>query len=289
MNEHATDAPTDGDWTTIICPKERLFELNIREIIRYRDLLLLLVRRDFVSVYKQTVLGPLWFIIQPLITTFMYMFVFGNIARMSTDNIPQPLFYFSGTMLWSFFSTNLTKSADTFIANAGLFGKIYFPRFIIPISYIITNSFTLVIQATVFSAFYLYYTVSGHAVSVTTAILFVPVFLCQLAALSVGCGIIVSSLTTKYRDLKNLLNFGMQLWMYATPIVYPLSMVPDKWRWAFVLNPVSPIIESFRFAVVGRGHIDGWQMIVSFGATLVILFFGIILFNHNERTFIDII
>jgi lipopolysaccharide transport system permease protein len=279
----------EEDWTLIIQPKEKLFHLNLSELKHYRDLIGLLVRRDFVSVYKQTILGPLWFIIQPLITTVMYMFVFGNIAKISTDNIPQPLFYFSGTMLWTFFSNNLTKTADTFISNANLFGKIYFPRFTVPIAYTITNSFTLGIQAAVLVVFYLYYVFSGISITPNLWLCVLPILVIQLAMLGVGLGIMISALTTKYRDLKNLVGFGMQLWMYATPIVYPLSQVPERWRWVYIVNPVSPIIETFRFALLGKGnpHFSRWMLSLVFSVLIFVC--GIIVFNRNERTFIDVV
>lgn len=279
----------EEDWTLIIQPKEKLFHLNLSELKHYRDLIGLLVRRDFVSVYKQTILGPLWFIIQPLITTVMYMFVFGNIAKISTDNIPQPLFYFSGTMLWTFFSNNLTKTADTFISNANLFGKIYFPRFTVPIAYIITNSFTLGIQAAVLVVFYLYYVFSGISITPNLWLCVLPILVIQLSMLGVGLGIMISALTTKYRDLKNLVGFGMQLWMYATPIVYPLSQVPERWRWVYIVNPVSPIIETFRFALLGKGnpHFSSWMLSLVFSVLIFVC--GIIVFNRNERTFIDVV
>lgn len=273
----------------ILKPKTRLLELNIRELFHYRDLIGLLVKRDLASVYKQTVLGWLWFIIQPLMTTVMFMFVFGNIAKIGTDGIPQPLFYFSGTVLWTFFATNLTKSSETFASNSNLFGKIYFPRFTVPISYIATGAFSLAIQLTTLAIFCVYYLATGYAFHPSPWLLMLPVLIVQLAMLSTGFGITVSSLTTKYRDLKHLLVFGVQLWMYASPIVYPLSQVPAKWRWAYLINPVSSVIETFRYSLLGKGTLDLGALGISMSFTVALFFVGIVVFNHNERTFIDIV
>jgi lipopolysaccharide transport system permease protein len=279
----------EGNWDLILKPKTHLLDLNVRELVRYRDLVGLLVKRDLASVYKQTVLGWLWFIIQPIMTTVMYMFVFGNIAKIGTDGIPQPLFYYSGTVLWTFFANNLTKSSETFAANSGLFGKIYFPRFTVPISYVLTNAFSMAIQLGMLVAFCIYYLVTGYVFIPSFWLLLLPVLLLQMGLLGTGIGITISALTTKYRDLKHLVSFGMQLWMYATPVVYPVSQVPAKWRWAYSINPVAPIVETFRYALLGKGTLD----IVAWGAsvvfTLVIFFVGVVVFNYNERTFIDVV
>lgn len=280
---------TSDEWDLIIKPKEKLLDFNLREIFHYRDLIGLLAKRDLASIYKQTLLGPLWFMIQPLMTTMIYMFVFGNIAKMGTDGIPQPLFYFSGTMLWTFFANNLIKSSETFAANAGLFGKIYFPRFTVPIAYMITNFVTLGIQLLLLIVFYVYYAASGVAVTPTWGLILTPLLVVELGALGIGLGIIISSFTTKYRDLKHLVGFGMQLWMYATPIIYPASTLPEKWRGLLMLNPVSPIIEAFRAALLGHGNFDFRAIFISMGMTAVIFLGGIIIFNHNERTFIDVV
>ena len=255
----------------------------------YRDLIGLLVRRNLASVYKQTILGWLWFIIQPLFTTAIYIIVFGSIAKIGTDDIPQPLFYFSGTMLWTFFSVNLTQSSETFAANSGLFGKIYFPRFTMPISYVITNAVSMGVQFAFLLAFYAFYLLRGYAFSPSLWLIAVPLLILQLGMMGTGIGLTISALTTKYRDLKQLLNFGMTLWMYATPIVYPLSKVPEHWRWAYTVNPVSPVIEAFRFALLGKGSVDLSAIAVSIGATLLLLFLGIVIFNYSERTFIDVV
>jgi len=279
----------DESWDLIIEPNRRLFDLRLRELYQYRDLIGLLVRRDFVAAYNQTVLGPFWFLIQPLMMTLMFMFVFGNIAKLGTDGIPKPLFYFSGTILWSYFSHCLTKCSNTFNSNAQLFGKIYFPRMAVPISYAVTEFITESIQFTLLLVFYFYYLLTGHSFNTNWWLLAVPLLVIQLGALGVGLGIIISSLTTKYRDLKQLLAFGMQLWMYATPIVYPLSTVPEKWLWVYKVNPVSPVIEMFRYALLGSGNFPLESWLVSVGISVAVLLLGIIIFNRNERTFIDVI
>jgi lipopolysaccharide transport system permease protein len=286
-----TSAMNDNDegWDLIIRPKAGLFELNIKEIFHYRDLIGLLVKRDLASIYKQTVLGWLWFIIQPLFTTFVFMFAFGGIAKIGTDGIPQPIFYFCGTTLWSYFSQSLTKSSETFVANAGIFGKIYFPRFTVPISYTVTNALSMAVQFVALLVIYLYYLVIGYHFETSLLILLLPLLIIQLGMLGTGIGITISALTTKYRDLKQLLGFGMSLWMYATPIVYPLSQVPDKLRWIFVINPVSSVVETFRFALLGKGTFDPVAWGVSFVVTLIFFILGIVVFNYSERTFIDVV
>jgi len=283
-------AKDNGDeWDLVLKPKSNLLEFNIRELLHYRDLVGLLVVRDLAGVYKQTILGWAWFIIQPLATTFIFMFVFGGIAKIGTDDIPQPLFYFCGTTLWAFFSTNLMKCSDTFVANAGLFGKIYFPRFTMPIAYTITNLFSMVVQLTALIVIYIYYLATGYHFTPTPWLITVPFLIVQLGMLGAGIGIMVSAFTTKYRDLKQLLGFGMTLWMYATPIVYPLSKVPAKWRWVYQINPVSAVVETFRYALLGKGTLDIVSWIISFVVTIVLFLAGIIIFNHNERTFIDVV
>jgi lipopolysaccharide transport system permease protein len=276
-------------WDLVLKPKGNLFNLNIRELIHYRDLVGLLVKRDLASSYKQTVLGWAWLIIQPLITTFTYMFVFGGIAKIGTDGIPPPIFYFCGTTLWTYFSQSLIKSSDTFVANSGLFGKIYFPRFTMPIAYAVTNAVSMGVQFLALVAFYFYYLASGYSFQTSPLLLLLPILIVQLGMLGTGIGITVSSLTTKYRDLKQLIGFGMTLWMYATPIVYPLSQVPAKWRWVFVVNPVSPVIETFRYALLGKGTFDPAAWGVSLVVTMFFFAFGLMVFNYSERTFIDVV
>jgi lipopolysaccharide transport system permease protein len=287
---HTTDSNgNDEHWDLVIEAKTKLLGLNLREIIQYRDLVGLLVRRDLASVYKQTILGWAWFIIQPLVSTFMYMFVFGGIAKIGTDGIPQPLFYFCGTTLWSYFSQSLLKSSDTFVANAGLFGKIYFPRFTVPIAYTLTNALSMGVQFIALLVFLAYYYITGYSFHPSLWLLTLPLLIIQLGMLGSGIGITISALTTKYRDFKQLLGFGMSLWMYATPIVYPLSQVPEKWRWVFWINPVSPVVETFRYALLGKGTLDMGSWAVSLGMTIAFFCVGIVVFNYSERTFIDVV
>ena len=285
----STKAQADEHWDLVIRAKTRLFDLNLRELFHYRDLVGLLVRRDLASVYKQTVLGWSWFVLQPLFTTFVYMFVFGAIAKIGTDGIPQPLFYFCGTTLWTYFSQSLIKSADTFVANAGLFGKIYFPRFTVPIAYTLTNALSMAVQFIALIIFYVYYLATGYVFHPSLWMLAIPLLILQLGMLGTGIGIAVSAFTTKYRDLKQLLGFGMTLWMYATPIVYPLSQVPEKWRWVFIINPVSPVIETFRYALLGKGTLNMGAWASSLGLTVLFFCIGILVFNYSERTFIDVV
>ncbi|MGA2545242.1 MAG: ABC transporter permease [Rectinemataceae bacterium] len=279
----------DGDWDLIITPKDKVLGLDLKELFQYKDLLGLLIRRDFVSVYKQTILGPIWFVFQPLMSTIMYMFVFGSIAKMGTDGIPQPLFYFAGTMLWAFFSGTFLKCQDTFINNAGLFGKVYFPRFTMPIAYTVNSFFTFMIQFTFMIIFYVFYLVTGTSVRPTIWILFTPVLIVQLALLGMGIGILISALTTKYRDLRQLVSFAIGLLMYMTPVVYPLSKIPEKWKIFFFVNPLTPIFEMFRFAFLGSGTHDLAIWGVSMVATLLLFWLGVVTFNHNEKTFVDVI
>jgi len=263
--------------------------LDFKELRQYKDLVKLMIRREFVSVYKQTIFGPLWFVLQPLMSTFLYMFVFGGIAQMGTDGIPQPLFYFSGTMLWTFFATTLQKCSDTFVNNAGLFGKVYFPRFTMPIAYVVNAFFTLCIQFAVMMIFYVYYFLNGFHFTPTWWIVVTPLYIFQLALLGMGFGIMTSALTTKYRDLRNLVSFGLSLLMYATPVVYPISSVPIKWKLLFQINPVTPIIEMFRFSFFGNGNYDIRMWIYSFVVSVVVFLIGLMTFNHNEQTFIDVV
>jgi lipopolysaccharide transport system permease protein len=283
------DEPSDPDnyWTMEICSRRRWFEIDLAEIWRYRDLILLLVRRDFVAVYKQTVLGPIWFLLAPLFSTVVFTIVFGNIARIPTDGVPPFLFYLAGTVTWSYFSSCMTTTSNTFIANAGIFGKVYFPRLVVPISVVITNLLSFLIQFGLFIAVLLYYLLTGSSVHPTIYILLLPFILIQMAALGLGMGVLISSLTTKYRDLAMLLTFGVQLWMYATPIVYPLSQIPEKWQWASALNPMTAVVETFRFAFLGCGGIQVWIILVSLVMTGLILGSGILLFSRIEKTFMD--
>lgn len=279
----------EGDWSLVIEAKRKWLEISIRELLRYRDLIWLFVKRDFVAVYKQTILGPLWFVLNPLFTTIIYNFIFGRLAKIPTDGVPQSLFYFGGTMLWSYFAISLTSASDTFTTNAALFGKIYFPRLTVPISKAISNLIPLLIQSGALACLYAFFALGGSTVRPTWWALMVPLIFVQLALLGTGFGMIVSSLTTKYRDLRQLVNFGVSLWLYATPIVYPLSRVPENLRWIMVANPVSVPIEGFRIAVYGVGGLEPPMIWVSVLVTAVVTFTGLILFSRMEKTFVDVI
>ena len=277
----------DEEWSLVIRPKTGWFDLHLADLWRYRDLVALFVRRDFVSLYKQTILGPLWFIIQPLLTTLTFTVIFGNIAQLSTDGLPKILFYLSGVTAWNYFSDCLTKTSETFTANAHIFGKVYFPRLAIPVSIIISNLIKFGIQLGLFLAFYFYFLGKGAEIRPTLALLLLPVLLLLMAGLGLGSGIIVSSLTTRYRDLRFLVQFGTQLLMYSTPVIFPLSSIPEQYRWIMVINPMTPIIETFRFAFLGTGTVS-WGMLGYSAAVTVVLFgLGILLFNRVEKTFMD--
>jgi lipopolysaccharide transport system permease protein len=274
-------------WNLIIKPKRHLLDIDLKDIWRYRDLIVLFVRRDFVSKYKQTILGPLWFLIQPLLTTLMFTIVFGNIAKISTDGLPQMLFYLSGIVGWTYFSTCLTSTSNTFVSNAGIFGKVYFPRLTLPISIVISNLVQLLIQMVLLGGFMVYYSIVGADFKPNIYISIIPFLIIIMAALGLGFGIIISSLTTKYRDLTNLVSFGVQLWMYATPVIYPLSTIPESYRIYVLANPVTPIIETFRFALLGTGTFSWMHLMYSLAFTIGILILGVLMFNKVEQSFMD--
>lgn len=277
----------NSEWTTVITSKRSVFRLNLREVWEYLDLILLFVRRDFVTQFKQTILGPLWFFIQPIMTTGMFVVVFGKIANIPTDNIPQPLFYMSGIVIWNFFSGSLTRTSNVFVANAAIMKKVYFPRLTVPISSVITGMLRLGIQLTLFFIILAYYIVRGAPVGINEYAFLLPLLIIHLALLGLAIGLIISSLTTKYRDISFLVQFGVQLWMYATPIVYPLSEVPEKWRAYYSLNPIVPILEFFKQGFLGAGSANWMMWGISFGVTIILLFVGIMVFNTVERTFAD--
>lgn len=276
-------------WSSVIKPKSNLFDINLKELWHYKDLIFLFVKRDFVTYYKQTILGPLWFLLQPLISTIVFTVIFGNIAKIPTDGLPNILFYMSGIVAWNYFSTCLTSNSATFLANAGIFGKVYFPRLVMPISVVISNIIKFGIQFLLFLAILIYFMLSGSVIKPNLYILITPLLIIQMGFLSLGFGILISALTTKYRDLSFLVNFGVQLWMYATPIVYPLSSVPEKWKFLFIINPMSPIIETFRYAFLGAGSINPLYISVSIIVTFVVFISGVILFNRIEKTFMDMV
>ena len=278
---------TEEDWDLIITPRKKWWDLQLRDVWHYRDLISLFVRRDFVSRYKQTILGPLWFIIQPLLTSLVFTVIFGNIAQLPTDGLPQMLFYMSGTVLWQYFSTCLTSTSTTFTSNAHLFGKVYFPRLVMPISIVISNLITFAIQFVFFLAYFAFFALRGSEVRLTSWAFALPILLVLMAGLGLGFGIIISSMTTKYRDLQYLVGFGVGLWMYATPVIYPVSSIPEKWRWVANVNPVTPIIETFRAGFLGAGDASWPRVAYSFGFMLVVVFIGVMIFNRVEKTFID--
>ena len=284
-----SDAPEKeaGEWTEIITPQIGWFDVRLREIWQYRDLVWQFFRRDFVSSYRQTVLGPLWFVLPPLATTLIMAIVFGRVAKVSTDGTPHILFFLLGVTAWNYFASCLTRTATTFTGNAGLFGKVYFPRLTVPVSVVLNNLATFGIQFGVFLAIFIYHWATGAAVEPNWRMVLVPLLLVQMGALGLGMGCMVSALTTRYRDFGMMLSFGVQLWMYVSCVVFPLSSVAPGVRWVFVLNPMVPIIESFRFAFLGRGVIENWQLALSFGISGVVLFLGLLMFHHVERTFTD--
>jgi lipopolysaccharide transport system permease protein len=271
----------------IISPHKRWLDINLKELWRYRELILLFVRRDFVSIYKQTVLGPLWFLLQPLFSTIVFTVVFGRIANIPTDGLPQPLFYMSGIVVWNYFATCLTKTSDTFVANASIFGKVYFPRLVVPTSVVITNLITFILQFLFFLVFLFFFFMRGAEIKPNLFVLLTPFLILQMGILGLGFGILISSMTTRYRDLTFVVGFGLQLWMYATPIVYPVSQIPERWQWFFAFNPMEAIVETFRYAFLGAGSFKPLHMAISLGVTFIILSIGLILFSRIEKTFMD--
>ena len=276
-------------WDLVIGSGRGWFDLKLKEIWLYRDLIFHFVRRDFVAFYKQTILGPLWYVIQPLLTTLVFTVIFGKVARISTDGVPPFIFYLSGTVAWGYFANCLKGTSDTFLKNSSIFGKVYFPRLTVPISTILINLLKFGIQFLFFLAFYLYFIAKGAPISPNLFILLLPVLVLQMGILGLGMGILISSMTTKYRDLKFLVGFGVQLWMYATPVVYPVSVVPEKYRFFYMLNPVASIVETFRHAFLGTGMVNGVDILISWGATILLFFSGIILFNRVDKIFVDTI
>lgn len=275
-------------WTMRIRPHERLWHIDLGEIWRYRDLIELFVKRNIVVQYKQTILGPLWYLIQPILTVIMNMVVFGGIAKMSTDGMPQAIFYMAGNICWFYFSDCLNQSSSTFTANQDMFGKVYFPRLVVPIAVVISNLLRFAIQAGLFVVLYLYFFFNGADIAMNWAILLTPVFIVMLAGLGLGFGILISSLTTKYRDFTILFTFIVQLWMYATPIVYPLSMVEDgTLRTMILANPMTSIIEAFKYATLGQGYFSWFALGYSFLFMSVLLLFSIVIFNKVQRNFMD--
>lgn len=284
----------EGKWDTVIKPKEKLLSVDFNELWHYRDLCLLFVKRNIVVQYKQTILGPLWYLIQPLLTVVMYMVVFGGIAGISTDGVPQPLFYLGGICMWQYFADCLNSTGNTFVTNANIFGKVYFPRLVMPIADVISNLLRFSIQFSLFVAVYVVYALVGTVACPNIYALLTPVLIVLIAGLALGFGILISSMTTKYRDLQILFTFIVQLWMYATPIVYPLSTVVGKTvagidlYTLMSLNPVTPVIETFKFALLGAGEFIGWGWLAYSAIFMVVLLsLGIVVFNKVQKSFMD--
>jgi len=277
----------ESSWSMIIRPRRHLLDIDFKAVIEYKDLIELFVRRDFVARFKQTILGPFWFVLGPLLSTIIYTFVFNKIAKIPTDNVPPILFYLTGIVGWQYFAACLNGTSGTFTANAGIFGKVYFPRLVTPISNVISNLVLFAVQFGLLIFIMFWYGFNGANFSLNWTVLLIPVYLLLLAGIALGVGILISSLTTKYRDLTNLMGFGVQLWMYATPIIYPISMVPKNLHIIVMLNPVAPIIEAFKYGLLGAGSFSLSGLLYSFLFAVVILFIGIIMFNKVEQNFMD--
>ena len=279
--------PSEESWDMVIKPESRLFDLKMRDVWEYRDLLLLMVRRDFVSFYKQTILGPVWFFIQPPFTTLTYTFVFGNLAGLSPQGVPKPLFFMTGITCWNYYSDCLLKTSTVFRDNSSVFGKVYFPRLIMPLSIVMSNLIKFGVQLLLLFAMMGFYALKGGSFHVTMYLVLLPVLVIQLALLGLGTGMVVSALTNRYRDLFFLISFGVQLLMYSTTVAYPLSKVPAQYRWLIELNPMTAIIEVFRYALLGQGDFTTLSFTLSFLVTVAIAAAGILIFNKVERNFID--
>ncbi len=274
-------------WAEEIKAESSLFAINFREIWQYRDLLFMLVKRDFITFYKQTILGPLWFIVQPLLTTLIFVILFGNIAKLSTDGIPQLAFYLAGITIWNYFSESLTKTSSVFTANASIFGKVYFPRLIMPLSIVASSLLKFAVQFALFILVVLYYTFVAQSIQPNIWILFTPVLILLMALFALGVGMIFSSLTTKYKDLTFLLAFGIQLFMYITPVVYPSSALPEKFQILAKINPLSSIFECFRYAYLGTGTFTIADLLISTLVIVFLFFTGVLVFNKVEKSFMD--
>ena len=274
-------------WTTVLKPRTKWGNMNLKELFSYKDLILLFVKRNYVTKYKQTILGPLWLIISPLMTTLMFVVVFGNIAGLSTDGTPQIAFYMAGNVVWAYFAACVNQTSNTFVSNASVFGKVYFPRMVVPISTVLTGMLDFLVQFVLFLIILLFLAVTGISISINMWVLVTPVLVLQLALLGMGVGIIVSSLTTKYRDLAILVTFGVQLWMYASPVVYSVTQIPERYRFLYLLNPVSPIITMFRYAFLGTGYLPLLSWGISWITTIIVVIIGVLLFSRIEKTFMD--
>lgn len=274
-------------FETVITPKKAWFDLNLKELWRYRDLILLFVRRTFVSQYKQTILGPAWAVIQPLLTTVIFTIIFGNIAGLAPGGVPTFLFYLSGSVAWGYFSGCLTATSNTFTANAAIMGKVYFPRLVMPVTTVISQLISFAIQFAFFLLFFAYYCITGAGVHPNGFVLLTPLLVLQMACLGLGFGVIVSALTTKYRDLAMLVSFGVQIWMYLTPVTYDICFIPERFLPPYMLNPVTPVITTFRYAFLGTGTFQLTYYLIGWAVTLAVLLLGVVLFNRVEKTFMD--
>lgn len=287
MNVETVKDPLEH-WTEVIKPKSNLFDLRLNELWRYRDLVVMFVRRDFVSNYKQTILGPIWFFLQPLLTTIMFVVVFGKIAGLAPTGVPMLAFYMAGVTIWNYFAENLNKTASVFRDNAAIFGKVYFPRLAMPVAIVISNLVRFVIQFTLFLIIWLFFYFTEDSIQPNWwAIALTPLLVVIMGLLALGLGMIISAMTTKYRDLVFLLTFGVQLLMYATPVIYPLSKLPPKYEWIIRANPMSPILETFRYGFLGTGYFSWSYLAYSIAITVTILSFGVVIFNKVEKTFTD--
>ena len=277
----------EKNWDIVIKPSKGFVNINLKELIKYKDLIILLVKRDFVTFYKQTILGPLWYILQPLINTIVFTIIFGNLAKIPTDNLPPFLFYMAGNIIWGYFAFCLNSTSTTFVKNADLFGKVYFPRITVPISTVIIGLFQFILQFIFFICFYIYFVSKGLDIKVSYSILFLPLILFQTALVALGFGLLISSLTSKYRDLVFVLGFGIQLWMFATPIVYPLSIIPDNYVIFSILNPMTSIVECFKYIFFNESSIKFAHILLSNLITLIVFVLGIVVFYRTEKNFLD--
>ncbi|WP_281298283.1 ABC transporter permease [Flavobacterium limnophilum] len=280
----------DQDWLFEITPKNKFFSLNLKEVWQYRDLLLLFVKRDVVTVYKQTILGPLWYLIQPLFTSITFTIIFNKVAGIATGTVPPFLFNLAGIMVWNYFTACLTGTSDTFRSNAAIFGKVYFPRLIMPLSTVISNLLKFGIQFLIFAAFYVFYYFQGAAISLNGSLLFFPLLIALMGILGLGLGMLISSLVTKYRDLSYLIGFGVQLLMYLSAVMYPMALIQDKmpdYAWLVQYNPLAYIIETTRSMLLGVGSVSVWGLVYTVGVTLIVFFMGLLVFNKTEKSFID--
>jgi lipopolysaccharide transport system permease protein len=277
------------EWDLLIKPRDSIFKLNLKEVWNYRYLLIMFVKRDIVSVYKQTILGPIWFFVQPILTTIVFVVIFGNIAKISTDGLPQVLFYLAGITIWNYFAEILTATSSTFITNANIFGKVYFPRLVLPLSKVISGLIKFGIQFLLFALAIIYFLIKGNSVHPDIERIFIitPIVLVIMAGLGLGLGLILSALTTKYRDLIFLITFGVQLGMYATPVIYPISAITSKYKWFIQANPMSSLVEAFRKVYLGAGELSWLGLTYSLGCAIFIFLFGILIFNRVEKTFMD--